>query len=108
MELPEEVVVLRNNLRKQARKRGARLREQTRITKAQEVIVRCESCGGFGHTHAESHINNASRYEIVGGRVGCKQEFLVYPNAQQKDARVVIAVPKFRHWHKQTFRGKNK
>lgn len=107
MELPEEVVVLRESLRKEARKRGAKLWEQARALRVNDKIPICENCGIRGHSY-ESHERNASRYEIVGGAIGCKEEFLTYPNSQQVVGTHVLKTPKARHWHKQTFRGKNK
>lgn len=102
MELPEEVLKLRSNLRKEARKRGVQLWKQARALKVYEeakLIPICANCGIRGHSH-EVHVKTASLYEVVGGRIGCKEEFLVCPNAQQKTARAIIATPKARHWFK--------
>lgn len=110
MDLPEDIVKLRGLLRKKARKKGEKLWKEAKALKAQEeekIIPICANCGIRGHTH-EVHVKTASLYEIVGGRIGCKEAFLVYPNAQQKTAQAVLPNPRARHWHKQTFRGKNK
>jgi len=107
MDLPENIQDLKSRLHKEAKKKGVKLWEQARALRPQEPfkeeILLCDNCGIFGHTH-HVHRKNASTYEIVGGRIGCKEEFLACPNAPQLYGRILIKLPKARHWHKQNQR----
>ena len=112
MDLPEEVIELRESIIKQARKKGEVLWKKARELKARQFqeeknIPTCANCGIRGHSH-EVHVKTASLYEIIGGRIGCKEEFITHPTAQQWTARAVLSMPKARHWHKQPSRRKNR
>lgn len=109
MELPEEVIKLKKSLAKESRKRGAELWEQVRSRpkKQEPKIPRCANCRMYGHTH-EVHVKTTSLYEIIGGKIGCSELVLVYTDAEQVQGQFLTKVPRYRHWHKQVWRTKNR